>query len=78
MAAFEFKAKSVAEFVKLYGEAEALGCLKDGARQRFYRKVKNETDKAIRQMVKNDSRFADLVKEARGGVQKDFGVKRSA
>lgn len=73
---FEFKYKTVADFVKANGEAEALGCLKDGARQRYYRKMKNERDKQIRELIKNDSRFSDIVKNARDVVASDFGKRK--
>lgn len=76
MASFTFNYRSVAEFLKANGETETLGCLKDGARQRHYRKRKNEVDKALREMAKTDPRFAEAVKKARADVAADFDVKK--
>lgn len=62
---FEFKAKSVAEFMKANGEAETLSCIKTGAQQKWYRKQKNMKDKALIEAVKKDPRYQEIVAAAR-------------
>lgn len=55
-----FDYKSIAEAVKDLGEKEALSCLIAGAKQKWYRKQKNERDRALLTAAKKDPRFREL------------------
>jgi hypothetical protein len=55
----EFKYKTLAEFVKAEGEAEAFSCVKTGWKQKQYRKMQNSKNQMLLELAKKDPRFRD-------------------